>query len=100
MTPEMLGLGSSTISRAVELSHDKIRPINILDLPIDILHTIFDYFQDGNILVQKKLDGESIGDMADPETKTPTAAKPSRVHASYVVSLTNLHRRPYAQFFK
>jgi hypothetical protein len=39
----------------MELSRHKIRPINILDLPTDILHDIFDHFRDPQTTVQGKV---------------------------------------------
>jgi hypothetical protein len=62
ITPKVLGLVSSTMSThgaphsgAMELSHNKIGRINVLDLPMDILHNIFDHFQGAYITVQGKV---------------------------------------------
>jgi hypothetical protein len=39
----------------MELSCHKVRPINVLDLPTDILHNIFDHFRDPQTTVQGKV---------------------------------------------
>jgi hypothetical protein len=41
--------------KTMELSRHKTRPINILDLPTDILHNVFDHFRDPQTTVQGKV---------------------------------------------